>query len=121
MVNILLFVSDFFRVDEGTGVIYTDNPLRGAAGVYNLTLGVRDQGDGTSLTNTAVATITVLQANNGPPLWVDPLYNNHTINVLEVTMMTEHGDLWGGGVVLFFEYGPCRYASTCIRVELSWP
>ena len=53
------------------------------AGVYNITVGVRDSGAPTLL-STATVHITVLEGNNAAPIWVFPNENQSSVDVLEV-------------------------------------
>ena len=72
-----------FRIDPNSGMISTNTPLTDRDGVYNITLQVRDNGI-PSLSGNGTAIITVVPANNGPPVWQFPYNESHTVSVLEV-------------------------------------
>lgn len=83
---ICCYMAGYFRVNQTTGIIYTTKPFDTAAGVYNLTLAVKDKKGSLNQVDTATVSITVLEANKAPPIWITPSKDYANFTVLEVSV-----------------------------------
>ena len=82
-------LTGLFVVNATSGVVSTRADLKGWAGAHNLTVEVRDGGS-PSLRSTTTVLITVLEGNNGAPIWDYPTDNNATVTIIEVSSATHH-------------------------------
>ena len=78
----ILYFIGVFTINPNTGVITVGRPPRGSPGLHNVTVRVCDDGQ-PPLCGNGIVTVTITAQNNFAPVWVEPRFNNQTINFAE--------------------------------------